>query len=37
VPDDLFGTALGWLFDGIEAAGPATTDRTRPPAEESTP
>jgi AcrR family transcriptional regulator len=37
VPDDLFGTALGWLFDGIEAGARATADRTPPPVEESTP
>jgi hypothetical protein len=38
VPDDLFGRALGWLFDGIEAGSrrPATTDTDRPPDEGST-
>jgi AcrR family transcriptional regulator len=32
VPDDLFGRALGWLFDGIEARPqkPATTDNALP-------
>jgi AcrR family transcriptional regulator len=36
VPDDLFGRAVGWLFDGIESGAPAATTDP-PPAEGSTP